>query len=119
MRTIRIHTSTTEIGEVPYLVLGLAGFNRFSLDFSHVSEPDRRTTPTFALSSAALYEVLEGKPLQVNRNEDSISFTPHEKELVIECGYQGKTNVYRVWMAELAMGWNVLTGSFGKVPAKD
>lgn len=102
---------------MPYLILGAVGHDRISLDFSQMEDRPSRVTPTFALSTEALYEVLEGKPLYVDRHDDSIMFEPHNDELVIECRYGGKLRQYRVWMAELAIGWNMLCKYDGKTSA--
>jgi hypothetical protein len=93
---------------VPYLILGVAESGRLSFDFSRIEEISDRITPSFALSREALYEVLQGKAISVKRREDTIHLDPRESELVIQCNHAGKRREYRVWLAELAVGWNML-----------
>lgn len=106
---MHIHSSLArQVGKIPYLILGIAENGRLSFDFSRLDESSDRVTPNFAMSKEALYEVLQGKEMSVRRHEDTIHLHPQESELVIQCNHAGKHREYRVWIAEMAMGWNML-----------
>jgi hypothetical protein len=109
MQIFHVHLSTHGSSPgAPYLILGSAENDTVRLDFSKLQTDGDAPFSTLALSSDAVYEILEGKTVKVDRPDGSISICPSEGELWIEFkGIQGSWQ-YRVWMSEFALGWNML-----------
>jgi hypothetical protein len=66
-----------------------------------------------ALSLEALYDLLQGKPTRIAKEDGAIHLCPDGAHLVIM--KEGIRGNHRVWMAELALAWNMLAG-FGTQP---
>lgn len=67
-----------------------------------------------ALTMDALYDLLQGLPIQVDRKDGSIRLSPDGDQLVIQREGSGiRSSSHRVWMSELALAWNMLSG-FGR-----
>ena len=109
MQIFHVHVSTHgPLPDAPYLILGTAENDTVCLDFSRLQSEGDAPFSTLALSSEAIYDVLEGKTLNVERSDGSVSICPSNEELWIEFnGIQGSWQ-YRVWMAEFALAWNML-----------
>jgi len=61
-----------------------------------------------ALTMDALYDLLEGKCVEVARQDGKINLQPKGDQLHIQ--QKGSAIVHKVWMAELALAWNMLSG---------
>ncbi|MGV3617044.1 MAG: hypothetical protein ACO1SV_17090 [Fimbriimonas sp.] len=116
MRSFRVHASAASAqGRIPYLVLTVVGGGRIAFDFSAMeTEPRSRVAPV-TLTSDALYEVLEGRELTLRQSQGTITLFATEDELNIHCRRDDASlpQKYRVWIAEVALGWNMLTGAIG------
>ena len=112
MRSYRVHACTAEAsGRIPYLLLSLCGAQRVSIDMSTMQGSAAKSNEAVALTLDALYDLLEGKPIRVERNDGAIYLSPDGPQLVIQ--KEGVRGTHRVWMAELALAWNMLAG-FGR-----
>lgn len=112
MNSIRIHTSdTSPSGKIGYMVLTFTDFERVSLDLAPLGSFAPPTSSTIAMSKEALYELLLGKDLILSYAFGTISLLPRESELVVTLELaKGQTLAeYRVWLAEVALGWNMLS----------
>jgi hypothetical protein len=112
MNSIRVHSSTPGNPEVArYLILSFAGPGRISIDLTPLGGDPGLTT--LILSQDALYDVLMGKDLVVSLSEVSLVFTARGEELIvaIRSDIRSTPLEYRVWLAEVALGWNVLSRS--------
>ena len=89
-------------------MLSLVGAQRVNLDLTGMEGVGRRSNFAMALTTDALYEVLEGKPMQVDRNDGAINLCPDGNQLIIQ--QEGRVSSHRVWMSELALAWNMLAG---------
>ena len=77
---------------------------------------DEAARPEYAvaLTMDALYDLLQGQPIKVDRKDGSIRLSPDGDQLVIQREKGGKEfSSHRVWMTELALAWNMLSG-FGR-----
>ena len=115
MRSYRVHSCTpTTNGRIPYLVLSLVGAQRISLDMGFMQDEAARPEYAVALTMDALYDLLQGQPIKVDRKDGSIRLSPDGDQLVIQREKGGKAfSSHRVWMTELALAWNMLSG-FGR-----
>lgn len=112
MNSIRVHSSTPGNPEVArYLILSFAGPGRISIDLTPLGGDPGLTS--LILSQDALYDVLMGKDLVVSLSEVSLVFTARGEELIvaIRSDIRSTPLEYRVWLAEVALGWNVLSRS--------
>ena len=108
MRSYRIHACAPDAsGKYPFLVLSLCGSERVSLDMASMSGGPLSLDFSAALTLDALYQLLEGKSVNVDRKGAEMRFRPDGDQLVIE--QKGSPNEHRVWMAELALAWNMLS----------
>ena len=112
MQIFHVHVSTHgPLADAPYLILSTAENDTVCLDFTKLQSDGDAPFDTLALSSEAIYEILEGGTLTVERHDGSVSICPSEGELWIEfSGIQGSWQ-YRVWMSEFALAWNMLCRS--------
>ena len=115
MRSYRVHACTPQAnGKIPYIVLSLCGAQRVSLDMGGMTDRvslkgvDGPQTSSVALTMEALYELLQGNPIRIERNDGAIKLCPDGPQLVIQ--KEGTLSTTRVWMAELALAWNMLSG---------
>ena len=113
MRSYRVHACNADAsGKIPYLVLSLCGANRVSIDMASMKEGPLQIDYTSALTMDALYQLLEGKSVDISRRSGELTLRPDGDQLVIE--QTGLKVSHRVWMSELALAWNMLAG-FGKI----
>lgn len=105
MRSYRVHACNPESNpSIPYLLVSLVGAGRISLDF-------RGMGSGLAITLDALYDLLQGTPIVVDRNDGQIRLCPDGDQLIIEQESVHHTPIsLRVWMAELALAWNMLAG---------
>ena len=109
MKSYRIHACSPDTdGKLSYLVLSLCGRDRLSLDLTNFSAGPMMKGFTAALTIDALYQLLEGKTVDISRKGADFRLRPDGDQLIIEQG--GVKIVHRVWMAEMALAWNMLAG---------
>lgn len=111
MRSFRVHvTEASTKTPTPYLLLGASGDGSVQLDFSPLESEPRHRFPNLSLSLKALYDVIQGQQLRLSRREDFVILSMEDNELVIDCARRDGTHrrQYRVWLAEVALGWNML-----------
>lgn len=109
MRSYRVHACTAERnGKIPYLVLSLCGAQRVSIDMGGMQDTAAKSNDSVALTLDALYELLQGKHIKIDRRDGAIRLSPEGPQLLIH--KDGNLNTHRVWMAELALAWNMLAG---------
>jgi hypothetical protein len=109
MRSYRVHACTPEVnGKIPYLVLSLCGAQRVSIDMCGMQGTAAKSNDAVALTLEALYDLLQGKPIKISRKDGSIRLCPEGPQLLIQ--KDGSMTTHRVWMAELALAWNMLAG---------
>lgn len=109
MRSIRVHSSASVNPEVPrYLIMSLAGPGRLAIDLAPL-EADIGLT-SLVLSQDALYDVLNGQDLVLSLANASFIFSARGEELVVAVRVDGRpaAQEFRVWLAEVALGWNIL-----------
>jgi hypothetical protein len=96
--------------EIPYLVLELRAGSRVTLDLQGLERGSSPKVPPIALSTAAVYELLQGNDVQIVRPEGNVSLVPGKDDLLIFCeaGDDRLTRKYRVWLSELGVAWNML-----------
>jgi hypothetical protein len=93
-------------------VLSLVGTERISLNLATMLDGQARGEFAVALTLDALYEVLEGKVVNMSRSEGEIRLCPDGDQLIIEReSVKLGCASYRVWMTELALAWNMLAGN--------
>lgn len=112
MNSIRIHTSDSTPSEpAGYMVLTFADTERVQLDLAPLGNFARPISSCIALTQEALYELLLGKDLILRYPFGTISLLPRESELIVTLQLlRGETLAeYRVWLAEVALGWNILS----------
>jgi hypothetical protein len=110
MNSIRVHSSTPgNPAVIPYLILSFVGPGRLGIDFSPLGGDFGVTSLT--LSEDALYDVLAGKDLVISLPEAGLVFAARGEELVVAIRVDARPAPveFRVWLAEMALGWNVLT----------
>lgn len=112
MQIFHVHISTHgPLPDAPYLILAKAENDTICLDFSKLQSDGDAPFSSLALSSGAIYDILEGNSLNVERHDGSVCICPADGELWIEFrGIQGSWQ-YRVWMSEFALAWNMLCRS--------
>jgi hypothetical protein len=111
MRSYRVHACATEAGgKIPYLTLSLVGAHRVSMDLGPM-QVGPGPSLTLALTMDALYELLQGKSIKADRTGGAVRLSPDGDQLIIE--QDGHLSQRRVWMTELALAWNMLSG-FGR-----
>jgi len=112
MRSYRVHACTPSAnGRIPYLVLSLVGAHRISIDMGSMLEGTARPDFAVALTMDALYDLLQGNPLKVDRKDGAVRLCPDGDQLVIHRDSGAKLpSTHRVWMTELALAWNMLSG---------
>ena len=110
MKFIHIHSAIDlPFGANPYLVVSGSDDERITFDFKHIHETTGHVPATIALSSAAVYEILEGKGVSVSRTDDVIEFRPRGDELTIWIESDRGNAEFSVWLSELALAWNLLS----------
>jgi hypothetical protein len=111
MRSYRVHSCATQrSGKIPYLVLSLCGRERVSIDMGCMQEGPLRGNGEVALTMEAVYELLQGKMIRIERKDGAIRLCPNGDQLTI---YRDNDQTsYHVWMAEFALAWNMLS-SYG------
>lgn len=110
MNSIRVHSSAPGNPGCPrYLLLTEAGPGRISLDFTFLAADQGLSSLT--LSEDALYDILTGKDLVISLPEASFVFCARGEELVVAVRTDTHTasSEFRVWLAEVALGWNILS----------
>ena len=109
MRSYRVHACNADAsGKIPYLVLSICGAHRVSIDMASMKEGPLAPDFSSALTMDALYQLLEGKSIEVVRHGGKMRLRPKGEQLFIE--QRGSSVVHKVWMAELALAWNMLSG---------
>ena len=108
MRSFRVHAcNPDDSGRIPYVVVSLCGRDRVSLDMTGLQSSAVKTNAAVALSMNALYDLLQGKRTTVEREDGAFSFVPSGRWLVI---HKQGMDTHKVWLAELALAWNMLAG---------
>jgi hypothetical protein len=92
------------------LILGAVGQGRVQLDLGPMESDPLRRLPGMNLSSEALYDVILGNSLTVPGQEVSMTLCQEGDHLVIQCVEGQAVRNYRVWLAEVALAWNMLRG---------
>jgi hypothetical protein len=116
MKSFRVHASAaTAEGRIPYLILNLVRGGHIEFDFRPLETEPRLRIPTLALSADALYEILEGKEVAIQHAEGTTTLSAFHDELLISSQNETMTPArqYRVWLAEIGLGWNMLVGPAG------
>lgn len=116
MNSIRIHSSATASqGSYAYLLVSYAGSDRVILNFSQLPELATFDLPNLALSQQALSEILAGRDIVVDTSFMTVGLFPRGLELVITSysTAHGPSGASRVWLSELALGWNILCHGVG------
>src|SRR5690349_12667287 len=112
MNSIRVHSSAPGNPEAArYLILSFAGPGRIAIDLTPLGgDPG---LASLILSQDALYDVLMGKDLVVSLSEVGLVFSARGEELVVAIRSDARSTPveFRVWLAEVALGWNVLSRS--------
>ena len=112
MRSFRVHACAAEAnGRIPYVVLSLCGRHRVSIDMAGLQTQAAKPGDAAALSLDALYDLLQGKRLTLDRVDGAISLSPSGRWLLIQ--KDGSAKSHKIWMAELALAWNMLAGYDG------
>lgn len=93
---------------MPYLVISLVGAQRVSLDLARMHDEPTDGDFTITLTMEALYDLLQGNPLNIERRDGNISLAPDGGQLIIH--RSSHRSSYRVWMSEIALAWNMLAG---------
>ncbi|MGV3615377.1 MAG: hypothetical protein ACO1SV_08590 [Fimbriimonas sp.] len=112
MNSIRVHSSVAEDPEHPsYLVLTFSDPDRISIDLTPLVGDLGLDDVTF--SQEVLYDLLSGQDLVLSLPDAGLVFCPRGEELVIvlRADARNASSEYRVWLAEVALGWNMLTRS--------
>lgn len=112
MRSYRVHACNPQpSGQTPYLLVSLVGANRISLDLAGMKDVAEKGQISVAITLEALYDLLQGNPIEIQRNDGVIRLCPDEDQLVIQReSTKHGLDSHRVWMAELALAWNMLSG---------
>jgi|GEM_PF-3838615 len=87
------------------------------MDCSPIATKSSALSKSFSFSAEALYEVLEGKDLVLGSSDCAVILHPDEEELVISCEEGESNQEIRVWIAEIALGWNMLAWHQGQAQA--
>ena len=112
MNSIRVHSSISGDSPIlPYLILSSSGPERVAIDLSPLVVGI--ASLNLVLSQDALYDVLRGKDLFLCTPEARLVLSPRGEELVIAvlADDPSISAEYRVWLSEVALGWNVLSRS--------
>lgn len=109
MKSFKVHACSADTnGRIPYVIVSLCGRERVSIDMAGLQSNAAKANDAIALSMNALYDLLQGKRLKVDRDHGAIDFIPTDQWIVIQ--KEGTEKSHKVWMAELALAWNMLAG---------
>ncbi len=114
MNSIRVHTSDgCSRGKIGYMILKFSGSGRAVLNFDGLDLDFPSLSAEVALSPNAFYDLLMGKDLSLSNSAGTVILCPRGLELIIaRKSSLGETlSESKVWLSELALGWNVLSGS--------
>jgi hypothetical protein len=111
MQSFRVHSvHQTAFGKHPFLVLTRRPDGKVELDLSFLGNA---MLPKMSFGLGLLYDVLDGRCVDVSTEDAYLALTPLEDRVLMECTGQGGSVRQFLWMAEIAVAWNMMTRTRG------
>lgn len=117
--SVHVHVTESEANApLRYLVLRLIEGARVELDFECLEPNPEKRPRQVVLSVPALEQVLNGAILVCDLADGRLDLVPEQESLVIlfDPGLPQPEQRYRVWLSELAVGWNMLDSLINRLP---
>lgn len=111
MCSFRIHAvHQTAFGRFPFLTLSRLANGKVEIDMTCLGND---LLPRLQIPPDLLYDLLEGRCVDVSSDEAYLALTPLEDRVLFEC--TGKAGSIRqfLWIAEIALAWNMMTRTRG------
>ena len=115
MARYRVHASPigVEGDQTPYLTLEAMPEQKVRLGFQSLVKAGDEEEPAVIMPMSSLYELLEGKDIEVKVGAAEVKLAPRRKEIIIDCSESMTHNSrqFRVSLSELAFAWNMIKDS--------
>jgi hypothetical protein len=111
MQSFRVHSvHQTAFGKYPFLVLNRRDEGKVEFDLSCLGNDH---LPHVQVPLDSVYDVLEGRCVDIDVKTAYLAMTPLGDRVLIECTGQGGSVRQFLWMAELALAWNLMSRTPG------